>query len=188
MYAIRSYYDNPLGFLKSNQSTLVRYLAKLRDAWVDYGDGQEGLTRRMEERYHLSELFSDLDAIAEESAEGFERIVKIVTGLRAFSRIDQTEQLELFDVEKGLESTLVVAQNEIKYVAEVEKAFSSVEPIMARGNELNQVFLNILVNAAQAIKSQGRSEKGHIRIATESLPGTDSEPAFLRITIDDDVV
>ncbi len=178
--------NNPLGFLKSNQSTLVRYLAKLRDAWVDYGDGQEGLTRRMEERYHLSELFSDLDAIAEESAEGFERIVKIVTGLRAFSRIDQTEQLELFDVEKGLESTLVVAQNEIKYVAEVEKAFSSVEPIMARGNELNQVFLNILVNAAQAIKSQGRSEKGHIRIATESLPGTDSEPAFLRITIDDD--
>lgn len=178
--------NNPLGFLKSNQRTLVRYLAKLRDAWIAYGSGQDGLSKQVEEQFHLADLFADLDSIAEESDDGFDRIVTIVNGLRAFSRIDQTETLEWFDVEKGIENTLVVAQNELKYVAEVDRHFGSVPPILANGNEINQVFLNILVNAAQAIKSQGRSEKGRIGITTETHEAKGTEGAFVRIIIDDD--
>jgi signal transduction histidine kinase len=71
-------------------------------------------------------------------------------------------------INTGFESTLVVAWNKIKYVADVRKDLNDVPQIHARGGEINQVILNILVNAAQAIADQNRSEKGVISVHTES--------------------
>jgi signal transduction histidine kinase len=78
----------------------------------------------------------------------------------------QSQDMELYDVNAGLESTLVVAWNEIKYVADVSKKFAELPKIFARGGEINQVFLNVFVNAAQAIASQKRPSKGLISIET----------------------
>ena len=78
--------------------------------------------------------------------------------------------IESYDINEALESTLVVAKNEIKYVADVEKDFSVVPLIECIGSEINQVLLNILVNAAQAIESQRRSDRGLIRIRTYADP------------------
>ena len=114
----------------------------------------------------LKSAFANLDDIFAESKDGFERIVKIVSNLKNFSRVDQSGQFEQFDVNAGIESTLVVAWNELKYVSEIRKDFGAVPAVRAKGNEINQVFLNILVNAAQALGSMNRSEKGCIDIST----------------------
>ena len=97
------------------------------------------------------------------SCEGIERVKKIVLDLRDFSHGGQTENDEwmVADVHRGLESTLNIVWNELKYKAEVRKNFGPIPPIECMPSQLNQVFLNLLVNAGQAI-----AEHGVITIAT----------------------
>ncbi len=159
--------NNPLGFLKSNHTMAVRYLEKLLATLEGINPAQEKLVRSIEQ-------------LRQESEEGFSRIIRIVQDLKSFSRVDQGDARELYDLNSGIESTLVVAWNEIKYVAEVEKDLAELPKISARGGEINQVLLNILVNAAQAIGSQGRPSKGTIRIRTGS------EKGWVRLEIGDD--
>lgn len=178
--------NNPLGFLKSNQATLIRYLARLKEAWSEFSRENPEESGKIEGKFRIRELFEELDSISEESEEGFNRIIRIVNGLRSFSRIDQTESFEEFDVEKGLDNTLTVAWNEIKYVADVKKRYGGIPPVMAHGNEINQVFLNVLVNAAQAIASQNRKEKGIITVTTSQPPHPAGTEGLVRIAIEDD--
>lgn len=169
--------NNPLGFLKSNQTMIDKNIMKMKKLFDEF-DSSELKTKVNTNKIEL--IFSELAEISKESDDGFKRIIGIVTDLKSFSRIDQGSGFELFDLNAGIESTLIVAWNEIKYVAEVIKEFEELPLIRARGNELNQVILNILVNAAQAIQSQKRDEKGTIRITT-SLNDT-----IVRITLHDD--
>ncbi len=147
--------NNPLGFLTSNQTTLEKYFGKIKLAFADPARSGK-----------LAEVFSDAEAIFAESRDGFERIVKIVSNLKNFSRVDRTGDFDDFDLNAGIESTLVVAWNEIKYVSEVRKNLGELPHIRANGSELNQVVLNIIVNAAQALGSLKKSEKGLIEITT----------------------
>ncbi|MFA6505263.1 MAG: ATP-binding protein [Treponemataceae bacterium] len=160
--------NNPLGFLISNQNSLEKYFNRIRGAWkaalLDLGPALEQYERNAK----LDATFAKLEEVFTESRDGFDRIVKIVGNLKSFSRIDRSADFESFDVNAGIESTLVVAWNELKYVSEVHKNFGNIPPIKAKGNELNQVFLNILVNAAQALGSQNRAEKGLIEITTRA--------------------
>jgi PAS domain S-box-containing protein len=162
--------NNPLGFLKSNHAMLKKNVLKLRADWeMTRGKGLVQV-EEVEKRLDLPSMFAEFETLFAESEDGFARIMRIVSNLKNFSRIDQGGELELYDVNGGIESTLVVAWNEIKYVAEIKKALGELPRIKARGGEINQVILNILVNAAQAIESQKRSEKGLIAIET-SLKG-----------------
>ena len=102
----------------------------------------------------------------DDSREGLDRITEIVQNLRDFSRIDQPGNRNEYNINKGIENTLVVAKNEIKYSADVKTDFSEVPPIFCHSSQINQVFLNILVNAAQAIKDQERDDNGTITIRT----------------------
>jgi two-component system, NtrC family, sensor kinase len=158
--------NNPVGFLKSNHVTLEKYVSKLREAWAAARAAGGPAIEAIEAKMDLSFVFSEFDTIFAESADGFSRIMRIVGNLKNFSRVDQGGGLELYDVNGGIESTLVVAWNEIKYVAEVRKSLGDIPRIKARGGELNQVILNILVNAAQAIEEQKRPGKGLIDIET----------------------
>jgi PAS domain S-box-containing protein len=163
--------NNPLGFLKSNHSMLEKDFRVFKDAWEELrGAVEPAAMHEIESRRKIAPLFSELDELFAESAEGLSRIMRIVANLKTFSRVDQAGELELFDVNGGIESTLVVAWNEVKYVAEIQKTLGELPKIRARGGEINQVILNILVNAAQAIESQKRSERGLISIET-SLKG-----------------
>ena len=163
--------NNPLGFLKSNHSTLHSFLATFYEAWGKAcaldpeGHGQ------IAESLDLDYVFSEIDTLVSESDEGFSRIMGIVKNLRSFARIDDHEALGPYDLEQGLESTLVMARNEIKYVAEVETEFCGVPKVQAVGGSINQVLLNILVNAAQAIASQKRTSLGHIIVRTITHEG-----------------
>jgi PAS domain S-box-containing protein len=158
--------NNPVGFLKSNHVILQKYISKLREAWQLVRAAAAPAIEEIEAKLDLSFVFSEFDTIFAESADGFSRIMRIVGNLKSFSRIDQSGEFELYDVNGGITSTLVVARNEIKYVADTRETFGELPQIMARGGEINQVILNILVNAAQAIEGQKRSGKGLIEVET----------------------
>jgi PAS domain S-box-containing protein len=157
--------NNPLGFLKSNHNVTLKYVTKAKELFQQLSES--GLSEQSTLLcIKLGKELEKIKTILEESAEGFERIIRIVADLKTFSRLDQGEGFDEYDLNAGIESTLVVAWNEIKYVADVEKQLGTIPKIMARGNELNQVWLNILVNAAQAIESAKQETRGRIIIKT----------------------
>jgi two-component system, NtrC family, sensor kinase len=159
--------NNPLGFLKSNQSTMSGFLRTMRLAWAE-GSATDPVSHgEIAKRLDLDYVFEETDTLLRESDEGFQRIIDIVKNLRSFARTEAEPIMGPYDVNKGIESSLVVARNEIKYVADVELDFGELPPIMALGGEVNQVILNLLVNSAQAIEAQKRGDRGRIRVTTK---------------------
>lgn len=158
--------NNPLGFLISNNTTLEKNARKLQEAWAQTWALEGASLVGAELSSRIERLFSQTFEIFAESRDGFERIQNIVGNLKNFSRLDQHQSLAEFDVNAGIESTLVVAWNEIKYVAEVHKKLDPLPLVRCNANEINQVFLNIMVNAAQAIAEQKKSDKGILDIKT----------------------
>jgi signal transduction histidine kinase len=94
-----------------------------------------------------------LDLIAE-SADGIKRVKQIVQDLKDFSHVDRAEWQD-FDVHKGLDSTLNIVNNEIRYKAEVVKEYGKIPAVECMASQINQVFMNLLVNAAHAIPERG---------------------------------
>ncbi len=158
--------NNPLGFLMSNHAVLEKYFLKVQAAWLEASAALSPTLAEFGEKAKLSRFFSESVSIFAESRDGFDRIARIVGNLKAFSRIDKTDAFESFDLNAGIDSTLVVVWNEIKYVADVVKKFGVLPPIKAKGSEINQVVLNIVMNAAQALGGSGGGRKGLIEIAT----------------------
>ena len=119
----------------------------------------------LEKEIDIDYLLEDVSSLVEESHEGLERIKTIVTDLKNFAHPGDDE-LRLADINKNLDSTLNVVWNELKYKATVRREYGQIPLIPCIAQQLNQVFLNLLVNAAQAIK-----EKGEICIRTQSDNG-----------------
>jgi len=186
--------NNPIGFISSNFTSLRSYISIIKK-YIQYYESEtsrvingdipevkdllENLDK-YKEREKLDYIFTDLDDLVGESMEGIHRITEIVRSLRNFSRIDNESEIEQYDINEAFESTLTVAKNEIKYVAEVEKEFSQLPSAECIGSEINQVLLNIIVNAAQSIKSQHREDKGLIKIKTYA----DDEYVYCEISDD----
>ena len=100
-------------------------------------------------------LEEDIPALVSETREGLDRVKKIVQDLKDFSRVDASDDWEHANLVKGLESTLNIVQNEIKYKATVVKELQPLPDVPCLPTQLNQVFMNLLVNAAQAIADKG---------------------------------
>jgi PAS domain S-box-containing protein len=174
--------NTPVGFVASNFRTLENYLNKFLELLagykevvelVDTGTKEERLTKLQEitethNKMKIDFILEDIQGLFDESREGLDRVTSIVQNLRDFSRIDQPGSRDEYDINKGIEATLVVANNEIKYNADVKTDFSEVPLIFCHSGQINQVFLNILVNAAQAIKTQKRDGNGTITIRTHA--------------------
>ena len=116
-------------------------------------------------------ILEDLPVLFNDSREGFDRVTSIVQNLRDFSRIDQPEDFDIYNINDGIKTTLILAQNEIKYDTDVKMELSKVPEIFCNTGQINQVLLNILINASQAIKSQERNDKGTIAIRTYATDG-----------------
>jgi PAS domain S-box-containing protein len=172
--------NNPLGFLKSNHEVLRDFLGKLRAAWEEAESADPPTHARIARRLDLDYVFAEASQIVRESDDGFRRIVEIVGNLRNFAREDSDVAFSDYDVEEGIRSTLIVARNAIKYVATVDFSKSDLPHVKAAGGEINQVLLNIVMNAVQAIEGQKRQGEGHIAIAT--FPEGD----HVVVSIDDD--
>jgi PAS domain S-box-containing protein len=177
--------NTPVSFVASNFQTLENYVRKIQDLLAMYDElvGQiehlgktelrnkaEGIGQFRDDR-QIDFILEDIQGLFDDSREGLERVTDIIQNLRDFSRIDQPGSRDEYNVNEGIEATLVVARNEIKYDADVKTEFSELPLIFCHSGQINQVFLNILVNAAQAIKSQERDEKGTITIRTYATEG-----------------
>jgi signal transduction histidine kinase len=124
--------------------------------------------REAEDRADLEYLDERVPGAFERTLDGVARVTTIVAAMKTFSRPNQVEHTHA-DINDALRSTLVVAQSEYKYVADVETEFGEIPPVMCNVNELNQVFLNLIVNAAHAIGDTavaGDRERGAIRVTT----------------------
>jgi signal transduction histidine kinase len=111
-------------------------------------------------------IYSDLDTIFEETSEGLRRIENIIRSLLGFCRKEDENEFVEYDINKGIKDTLIVAKNEIKYLAQVTEVLKPVPLIMGIHGEINQVLLNIIVNAAHAIRE--KEIMGTIEIHTYS--------------------
>ncbi len=153
--------NNPIGFVNSNLGTLLRYvnnLLRLLDAYEKLepalaADSQESL-QQLKQQIDTTYLREDIKDLLDESLEGLQRVKRIVQDLKDFSHVDRAE-LEWADLEKGLDSTLNVVWNELKYKARVIKEYGHPPMIECLPSQLNQVFMNLLINAAHAIEVQG---------------------------------
>jgi len=120
---------------------------------------------------------ADLDYILENAPvaldrarDGLGRVAAIVRSMKEFAHPDRKEMAQV-DINQAIGSTLVIATNEYKYVAEVETEFGAIPPVNCYAGEINQVVLNLIVNAAHAIGDvvQGTQDKGKIRVTTRVL-------------------
>ena len=102
------------------------------------------------------------------TTEGLSRVTRIVRAMKEFSRKDTTVKMGPGDINKAIESTVIVSANEFKYVADIELELDELPTIVCNLGDLNQVFLNLIVNASHAIaqKYAGKHKKGKIRIQT----------------------
>jgi PAS domain S-box-containing protein len=114
-------------------------------------------------------LQEEIPRAMEQMLEGLNRVATIVRGMKEFSHVDRTKEKSPGDVNRALESTLIVARNELKYVADVETDLGHLPPVICHLGDLNQVFLNLLVNAAHAIEdaTKGTGRKGKITVRTK---------------------
>ncbi len=161
--------NNPIGYVHSNLGSLQEYLHSL----FALIDAYERALRSPDPRAMLGEIDQtrsrldidfisrDLPQLMTESREGIERVTRIVKDLKDFSRSERDESWKLVDLHAGLESTLNIIWNELKYHAVLEKHYGELPPVECLPSELNQVFMNILINAGQAI-----GERGTIGLAT----------------------
>lgn len=145
--------NNPIGFVNSNLGTLQRYVDDLLRLVDAYDSGKEE-AQKVEQEIDLDYLREDIASLVKESRDGVGRVKRIVQDLKDFSHVDEAEW-QWSDVNKGLESTLNVVWNEVKYKAEVVKEFGDLPEIYCLPHQLNQVFMNLLINAAQAIEERG---------------------------------
>lgn len=150
--------NNPVGFVNSNLGTLKTYIGRLLDVVAAYealeAGGDRAVLEAAKQKADLEFLREDLPALVTESQDGLGRVTKIVQDLKDFSRVDQSGR-QLADLNSAMESTLNVVWNEIKYKAEVVRELGDIPEVDCVPAQINQVFMNLLVNAAHAIEQRG---------------------------------
>ncbi|MBI5212317.1 MAG: response regulator [Nitrospirae bacterium] len=159
--------NNPIGFIMSNLNTLQKYSMRMSEFMNDLLSSVEGmsgcetdskamLNRIAEQRrsLKLDYIIDDIGNLIKESLDGADRMKHIVQDLKSFSRADATEH-KLADINKGIDSTINIVWNELKYKTTLKKKYGDIPMTKCNLGQLNQVFMNLLVNAAQAIEKQG---------------------------------
>lgn len=154
--------NNPIGYVYSNVGTLEGYMDQLI-ARLKASLGQGVL----EADAGLRELVEDLPALLGETREGLDRVRKIVQDLKDFSRGGESDEWEWADLNAGLQSTLNIANNEIRHKGHLLRELGDLPQVQCLPSQLNQVFLNLVVNAAHAIE-----RGGEIRVSTRQVGDT----------------
>jgi signal transduction histidine kinase len=177
--------NNPIGYVTSNLGTLQRYVADLLDIVAAFQaraaslpPQQAGELQRLMQEREYEYLREDVVELLDESCSGVQRVRQIVQDLKDFSHAGEQEWTWA-DLHKGLESTLNIVHNEIKYVADVDRRYGELPQVRCLASQLNQVFMNLLVNAAHALSATGR--RGRIVVTTGRLG---EEEVFVEVADD----
>lgn len=181
------YSGDNIRFLRDSFADLMRLLeryATLREYCAGSAVAPEltGSLKDLEEEIDFAFLAEEIPAAITQSLEGLEKAGTIVGAMKEFSHPGQKEKIPT-DINRMLENTITVARNEWKYVAQMQTEFDDELPLVVCLPELNQVFLNMIVNAAHAIEAKyghNASEPGTITIRTRH------DAQFVTIEISDD--
>lgn len=154
--------NNPIGFVTGNLEVLEGYWKKM----ARFIAAQQDTLRSCASEKHLAEveqcrqklkvdyILDEFNDVVTESLEGTERVKKIVLNLKGFSRLDEPEARQA-NIHDCLESTLGIVWNELRYKADIRKEYGAIPEIFCYPQQLNQVFMNLLLNASQAIEQWG---------------------------------
>jgi len=166
--------NNPLGFISCNLESLRKFSERLLVFLVAQSESiakycpSEELTRidELRTKAHINRIVDEIPEMVTESLEGVGRIKEIVSNLKGFARIDDKEFIAA-SINDIINKALNIVRNELKYVATMVTDFGDISPLKCLPNQLAQVFMNLLVNAAQAIEGHGE-----IRIRTWQEEGS----------------
>jgi signal transduction histidine kinase len=173
--------NNPLGFVKSNIETLNSFLKKLMTVIGVYRMGRDGLmcspdgscvgyirnVTEAEKKYKLDFIIAELEPLFDDLQEGITRVTKIVSTLTSFAHTSMDGEHVLNSVNSIIEESLLIIRNEYKYTIDIQTQLDSNDEICCNKGQLEQVLINVLMNAIHAIKSMQRAEKGTIVIQTQ---------------------
>lgn len=155
--------NNPIGFVTSNLASLAEYaedLLAILDAYAEaeplIGRDPHALAaiRRIKEERDLDFVRGDIGTLLSESRNGLARVARIIRDLKDFSRVDESDW-QVADLHSGLDSTINVVRSEIRQKAELRREYGDLPPLRCHPGQLNQVFMNLLINAAQSIERHG---------------------------------
>ncbi|UCD63482.1 MAG: PAS domain S-box protein [Candidatus Zixiibacteriota bacterium] len=152
--------NTPLGALNSNNDMFIRLIGKLSDVL-----GEMKACGDLKANPELEKIFENIEKLNDINRTAAERIVKMVNSLRTFARLDKSEK-DTVDIHEGIETTLTLVHHELKDRIEVVKNYGDIPKISCYPNQLNQVFMNLVVNACQAIDG-----KGTVTITTSEKDG-----------------
>lgn len=159
--------NNPVGFVMSNLGSLKKYVDRLTGYIAEQARALEAISQgtetssavlqRLEESRRslkIEHITSDVNSLIDESLDGATRVKKIVQAFKSFSHVDEAE-VQMADLNECLESTINIVWNELKYKAALKKEFGELPKTLCNPGQLNQVFVNLLINAAHAIEKHG---------------------------------
>ncbi|MEI7999093.1 MAG: GAF domain-containing protein, partial [Candidatus Omnitrophota bacterium] len=156
--------NNPIGFVKSNLGSLAAYVRSLLEIVRAYenvehvhGDAVAQALQEIEQRkkdIDYAYLVEDVNKLIDESIDGVQRVSQIVADLKNFSRTGDAAA-ELADLQAGIESTINVVWNQLKYKVDVVREYVPLPPVSCVASQINQVVMNLLTNAEQAISGRG---------------------------------
>ncbi|MGJ7916987.1 ATP-binding protein [Massilia sp. LXY-6] len=167
--------NNPISFVFSNFGTLQTYLADLLRVLAQYEKAEQFIANpqmveqiaALRQQVDLDFLMDDVPVLMSESREGIERVRKIVQDLKDFSRVDAHQDWQWANLHHGIDSTLNIVNNEVKYKADIVKEYGDIPEVECLPSQINQVIMNIVVNGAQAISGP----RGRITIRTGTGEG-----------------
>lgn len=151
--------NNPIGYIFSNFGTLENYLNGMFQMLAAYEAAEPELAsaevaakiKSVREQVELSFLKEDIPALMRESREGIVRVRKIVQDLKDFSRVDEHQEWQWANLHQGIDSTLNIVSNEVKYRADVIKEYGAIPDVECLPSQINQVIMNLVLNAAHAM-------------------------------------
>lgn len=177
--------NNPIGFVNSNMNSLQSYMATMFTVIERYDQWISQCSLSAEDRQIIAGINHDADLtfikedaveLIKESLDGLKRVRDIVQSLKDFSHVGETEWQEA-DLHQGIDSTLNIVKNETKYKAKIEKRFGILPNVQCVISELNQVFMNLFINATHAIK-----DNGIIAISTGTIVRNELDCVWVKVT------
>jgi len=154
--------NNPMAFIASNLGTLDKYINRLIDFIQTQSEVIKSLkdadaVKKLKEKrkeLKLDHVIEDVKELIAESLDGSERVKKIVSELNCFSRMDEKEYKKA-DINECIESAINIVWTELKYKATLKKDYGNLPPVKCYAQQINQVFVNLLINAINSIEEQG---------------------------------
>jgi PAS domain S-box-containing protein len=157
--------NNPVAFIASNMHALKQMASDLKEAYeqlnasINASDNEDlkAVAKKLSIAADIDFISEDLDDLIGSSVDGLNRVKSIVSNLRNFSRLDEAEE-KVASIKECIESTLEIAGPLAKSKLAIDCQLENLSPIKCRPSELNQVFLNLIMNAAQAVEKDGSLE------------------------------